>query len=246
MEFFVVLLFFMAVIAIFNISNLSNKQDLQKYNIAKYPYFKNTALLTPAEISFRHSLRIAVEDRFEINSKVRLADIISVHKGLPKSVWSSSFNQIKAKHLDFVLVDKETTEIICGIELDDSSHNKPDRQQRDGFLDAALESANLPLLRFAANHAYKSREIADSIDSVLSSISESGSSNQDNDEQVKVRIAPVFDLNELNESSGLKCPQCGSDLVEREASKGRHVGVKFLGCSNFPKCRYRKVVGESN
>lgn len=246
MELFVVLLFLMAAIAIFNIFNLSNKQDLQKYNVAKYPYFKNSALLTPAEISFRHSLRISVDDRFEINSKVRLADIISVHKGLPKSVWSSSFNQIKAKHIDFVLVDKETTEIICGIELDDSSHNKPDRQKRDGFLDAALESANLPLLRFTANHAYKSKEIADSIDAVLSPVQKSGTFIQDKGEQVNIRIEPEFDLNKSNNSSGLKCPQCDAELVEREASRGRHVGVKFLGCSNFPKCRYRKVVGDNS
>lgn len=34
------------------------------------------------------------------------------------------------------------------------------------------------------------------------------------------------------------CPQCGSKLVLRTATKGSNVGNKFYGCSGFPKCRY--------
>ena len=33
------------------------------------------------------------------------------------------------------------------------------------------------------------------------------------------------------------CSKCGSDMVERETSKGPNKGKKFLGCSGFPKCR---------
>lgn len=33
------------------------------------------------------------------------------------------------------------------------------------------------------------------------------------------------------------CSKCGSDMVERETSKGPNKGKKFLGCSAFPKCR---------
>ncbi|MDU2585460.1 MAG: topoisomerase DNA-binding C4 zinc finger domain-containing protein [Anaerococcus prevotii] len=29
------------------------------------------------------------------------------------------------------------------------------------------------------------------------------------------------------------CPKCGGKLVEREGKYG-----KFIGCSNFPKCRF--------
>lgn len=32
-----------------------------------------------------------------------------------------------------------------------------------------------------------------------------------------------------------KCPMCGGDLVEREGKHG-----KFIGCSNYPKCKYTK------
>jgi restriction system protein len=34
-----------------------------------------------------------------------------------------------------------------------------------------------------------------------------------------------------------RCTKCGSGMVLREAKKGQHLGSKFWGCSNFPKCR---------
>lgn len=36
------------------------------------------------------------------------------------------------------------------------------------------------------------------------------------------------------------CPRCGSKLVERTANKGPNAGSMFLGCENFPKCRFTK------
>lgn len=37
-----------------------------------------------------------------------------------------------------------------------------------------------------------------------------------------------------------KCPNCGSNLVERTARRGTNAGSKFLGCSSYPKCRFTK------
>lgn len=34
------------------------------------------------------------------------------------------------------------------------------------------------------------------------------------------------------------CPKCSCELVERTAKRGPNAGNTFLGCSNFPKCRY--------
>lgn len=38
------------------------------------------------------------------------------------------------------------------------------------------------------------------------------------------------------------CPRCGGKLILRTASKGANAGSQFLGCSNFPKCRYIKSI----
>ncbi len=41
-------------------------------------------------------------------------------------------------------------------------------------------------------------------------------------------------------TSNTVCPWCGSKLVKRTARKGPNAGSEFLGCSNYPKCRFTK------
>jgi len=43
-------------------------------------------------------------------------------------------------------------------------------------------------------------------------------------------------------SSNTICPRCGSILIERIAKRGSNAGSKFLGCDNYPKCRFTKNV----
>lgn len=39
-------------------------------------------------------------------------------------------------------------------------------------------------------------------------------------------------------SPHITCPRCGQSLVVKEARRGANAGNKFLGCANFPSCRY--------
>jgi hypothetical protein len=39
-------------------------------------------------------------------------------------------------------------------------------------------------------------------------------------------------------TSKTTCPKCGSDLVERIAKRGAFKGQSFLGCSNYPRCKF--------
>lgn len=43
-------------------------------------------------------------------------------------------------------------------------------------------------------------------------------------------------------SSKTICPRCGSNLIKRRAKQGSNAGKKFLGCENYPKCRFTKNV----
>ena len=38
------------------------------------------------------------------------------------------------------------------------------------------------------------------------------------------------------------CPNCGSNLVERTVKKGENVGSKFLGCEDYPRCRFSRDI----
>lgn len=49
----------------------------------------------------------------------------------------------------------------------------------------------------------------------------------------------IESLRERHDSTTV-CPKCGAKLVERTARKGRHAGTRFLGCENYPRCRFIK------
>lgn len=34
------------------------------------------------------------------------------------------------------------------------------------------------------------------------------------------------------------CPNCGTKLILRTASRGKHIGSRFWGCRSYPRCRY--------
>ncbi len=133
------------------------------------PYVRKNYLLSKAERSFFGVLQQAVgtddEDggRYLIFAMVRLADLVYIRKGTEK--WQSWQNKIDRKHIDFVLCDKDTVKPLLAIELDDRSHETQKRQDRDGFVDAALQAAALPLLRVKAKAGYSVREIAEAVSS---------------------------------------------------------------------------------
>ncbi|HKK29952.1 MAG TPA: NERD domain-containing protein [Alphaproteobacteria bacterium] len=43
-------------------------------------------------------------------------------------------------------------------------------------------------------------------------------------------------------SSTTNCPKCGGRLVERTAKKGPNAGNKFLGCQNYPECKFTRAL----
>ncbi len=45
--------------------------------------------------------------------------------------------------------------------------------------------------------------------------------------------------------STTRCPKCGGDLVSRVARKGPTPGSRFLGCANYPRCKYIRNLGSS-
>jgi hypothetical protein len=125
---------------------------------AKMPYRRIESLLTPAERSFYGALQQALAGRAVIVAiKVRLADLVAIEKGAEgRQGW---LNRVTGKHVDFVICRSDTTGPILAIELDDKSHSRAERVDRDTFLDGCLAAAGLPLVRVAAARAYSVVEL---------------------------------------------------------------------------------------
>lgn len=100
-----------------------------------YPY-KRKYLLTKNEWQFYKSLKpIADKYNLQILSKIRLADIIEVIQPVDNRTWGIYFNKIKSKHIDFALANPQNLYIEFLIELDDYTHNRQKRIDRDKFVD---------------------------------------------------------------------------------------------------------------
>ena len=110
-------------------------------------YFQPVSILTDRERDFFRVLKpVADEYGLHILMKIRLADLV---EPLPKDrnpFWMECFNKVKSKHIDFALADDDA-EIIALIELDDSTHSRADRVERDIFVNAVLEKTGYVLLR---------------------------------------------------------------------------------------------------
>jgi hypothetical protein len=130
-----------------------------------FPYEKKATILTNAEKSFYGVLRLAADNRYHIFVQVNLSSLLKVRKGT--NARQSYSNRIRAKSVDFVLCDPIKLAPLLAIELDDKSHNKPERQERDTFVESACEAAGIPILRIPAQAAYNAQDLARSIEAAI-------------------------------------------------------------------------------
>ncbi|MAA75939.1 MAG: hypothetical protein CMN28_14670 [Salinisphaeraceae bacterium] len=188
-------------------------------------YRARSHFLSPAERSFYGVLKQAVGDRVAVFAMVRVGDVLTPaqKRSANRSRWQSEFNRVSAKHFDFVLCSPDGGRVLLAIELDDRSHQQKVRQARDGFLDAAMASAGLPLVRVPAKRGYSILQLLELLGPHL---------GLDSAEQEK---APIGAAGGPAEGS---CGQCGAPVVLRRGRKGAMAGQQFLGCSTYPACRW--------
>jgi len=141
------------------------------WNIGRVHYVREPTLFSATEWAFLRALDQAVDGRYRVFGKVRVADVMNPgnRTKVGNKRWWSEFTKISSKHVDFVLVDPRTCEIVAAIEVDDRSHQRGDRATRDAFLDRAFQDAGIPLIRYPAKGrgGYKVHEIRPALDAAL-------------------------------------------------------------------------------
>ena len=115
-------------------------------------YVKKNYLMSKAEHEFFKVLQEAVKDRYYIVPQVQLSKIIEVNKyEKNKRVYR---NKIDRKSVDFVLFNKEYFTPYMVIELDDSSHMLPEREERDDFVDSILNRVGIKVVHIKTSNNY--------------------------------------------------------------------------------------------
>lgn len=188
----------------------------------KYPYAKRDDFLSDAELSFYKVLDQVIGEQAIICPKVSLNDVLFISSG-DRSERQIYLNKISRKHVDFLICTNDKLKVLCGIELDDSSHQRADRIVRDEFVEKAFEAAGLKLIRFENKRMYSLSEVELKIASAISI-------NKNSNESVSI------EANDITEQIPV-CPKCGIPMVLRKAKSGDNKGQEFYGCSNYPKCK---------
>ena len=184
----------------------------------EYPYHLSEDFITPAELNFFFNLKSIVDGSAQVFTKVKLSDLFYAKTG-DYGKTRSYMNRIDRKHIDFLLCDPKTLKPLLGIELDDHSHQRADRQERDDFVNHVFNAAKLPLVHFPVQRSYSQSEMNSKLSVYLSN--------------TQVTNEPT---NQPSNSSPC-CPKCGGEMVLRIAKKGNNQGGKFWGCSRYPECR---------
>lgn len=112
----------------------------------EYVYIKKSCAMTPSELSFYKTLHEAINGCVII-PQAHLSMFLD-HEIKGQS-WKAAFARINGKSVDFLICTNDMKPLIA-IELDDSTHNQPDRKTRDDFVNSIIANTNMPLLRFKA------------------------------------------------------------------------------------------------
>lgn len=139
----VVLLIVIALLKICDVFNIPifKKNSKEKYDLTRY--YKMNSILTPVEKWMYNIIKETVNDEYIIAPKVGMKDFIGVKSGKD---YMKHFGHIAQKHIDFLICTKDTLSPVLGIEIDDSSHNKPDRQKRDQEVDQIYNTIGLKII----------------------------------------------------------------------------------------------------
>ena len=188
------------------------------------PYRQRDNFLSPAELSFFHVLRQVAANHFHVCAKVRVSDLLYV---VQRRRNMGHANRIDRKHVDFVLCNPKTMQPALVVELDDSTHQRKDRQERDELIDAAFAVAELPILHVPCRSGYNHEEIKQLIQGALQTAQSSAEAPSPEN------ITPSSDA----PSHAPQCPKCNIAMVERTASRGSNKGKRFWACPSYPECR---------
>lgn len=134
---------------------------------AKYRYNRKNFFLTRAEHECYDALVEAVGTEYRIFAQVHLPTLVD--HTVRGQDWRAALAHINRKSVDFVLCDRAYLSPKLAIELDDKSHERPDRQERDREVERILREAGVPLLRLENRGSFSPSELTQKIKETLNS-----------------------------------------------------------------------------
>ncbi len=141
-------------------------RDTQEKSKPRYHYTRKQFFLTRPEHECYDMLVAAVGETYYVFAQVHLSAILD--NKVKGQSWRAAFAHINGKSVDFLLCDKAYISPKLAIELDDRTHERPDRKERDREVERILGNADIPLLRLKNTEALNAAELAQQIADAVS------------------------------------------------------------------------------
>jgi very-short-patch-repair endonuclease len=127
---------------------------------AGYDYIKEEYVMSEPEQKCFNVFKEIIGERYYLFPQLHL-DTFLKYKSF------GAFRHINEKSVDFVLCDKQTFAPVLAVELDDRSHNRPDRQNRDREVERIMKTAEMPLLRIKEDDIHDRKELLRKIEETI-------------------------------------------------------------------------------
>jgi hypothetical protein len=134
------------------------KETIQRLQ-PQYKYSRKKEFITSSEKEFYKILEEVAGDRYYIFPQVHLSALFK--NETMGRYHKLAFQIINRRSVDYVLCDKASLEPVYAVELDDSTHDTPERIKRDESVNRMFELSDLPLLRFRNYRNLTKEEIAE-------------------------------------------------------------------------------------
>lgn len=125
---------------------MAAQSNIKTKNKPEYQYTGKTSIMTRNEQYFFDKLEKIIGDRFYIVPQAHLSVFLS--ERIKGQNWRAAFHRINGKSVDFLLCEKGTSRPVIAIELDDFTHDRADRIERDRLVESICENSGILLVRF--------------------------------------------------------------------------------------------------
>ncbi len=120
------------------------------------PVTVKRSFFSRSELVFFGSLGAVLEHTpYTVFPNVRLNDIFAISRDDKRS----TYNRLRDKHVDFLIVTRDGYHPRFAIELDGASHEREVQQKRDHVKDLVFRSAGLTLLRLDARQPHSTASL---------------------------------------------------------------------------------------
>lgn len=141
-EFVTIIAIAILVLIVANLLPIKIKtKPAKKYDLKRY-YLKSS-IVTPVERWMYRIIQEELPNDYLIAPKVGIKDFVGITKG---QNYIGHFGHIAQKHIDFLICKKEDLSPVLGIEIDDNSHQKTDRKQRDQEVNQIYNAVGLKII----------------------------------------------------------------------------------------------------